>query len=51
MTEKKLENFDKIIFNVKVLKLMNRKAEKIIELFNSKEGFFNIYSLDNVNLY
>lgn len=46
--DKQLENFEKIVFNVKVLKLMNRKSDKIIELFNSREGFFNIYSLDNV---
>ena len=27
---------------------MNRKSEKIIEIFNTKEGLLNIYSIENV---
>lgn len=46
---KELANSQKIIFKVKVLKIMNRKSEKVIEIYNTKDGFLQIYNMNKVN--
>jgi len=48
---KELVNFEKIIFKVKVLKIMNRKSDKVIEIYNTKDGFLKISNMNNVNFY